>query len=139
MTIQPSIVIWTLICFTALYFILKYLLFLPVLSVMDKRKKKIEDNETAKAEAKKRSEERYNLLIAEQNEAEKKLREEREKKTEQMRLEGKQRLEDAKAERVALVEEYRKKMKTEYEDDIKKAEDTIDKSAEIFLSRLFNG
>ena len=54
MTIQPSVVIWTVICFAALYFILKYLLFDPVLKVMDKREKKIADSffailQTAKA------------------------------------------------------------------------------------------
>lgn len=43
MTIQPSVVIWTVICFILLMLILKYLLFNPIFEVMDKRKKRLQD------------------------------------------------------------------------------------------------
>lgn len=41
MTIQPSILIWTLICFAVLMLVLDRLLFRPMLSFMDKRNEKI--------------------------------------------------------------------------------------------------
>lgn len=50
MTIQPSILIWTIICFCLLMLILNKLLFKPMLSVMDARQEKI-----AKAREKKDS------------------------------------------------------------------------------------
>ena len=40
MTIQPSIMVWTVICFLLLTVILKNLLFTPVLKVMDSRREK---------------------------------------------------------------------------------------------------
>lgn len=58
MTIQPSILIWTLISFCLLMLILDRLLFRPMLSFMDKRNERIESamrkkeaNERALAEA----------------------------------------------------------------------------------------
>ncbi len=63
MTIQPSVVIWTVICFIILMLILKYLLFNPIFEVMDKRKKrlqsakkKLEEVEAAHKEHEKRLE-----------------------------------------------------------------------------------
>lgn len=63
MTIQPSVVIWTVICFILLMLILKYLLFDPIFRVMDKRKqrlqnakKKLREVEAAHKEHKKRLE-----------------------------------------------------------------------------------
>ena len=41
MNIQPSVIIWTVICFLLLMVILKNLLFKPVLTILDKRKEKI--------------------------------------------------------------------------------------------------
>lgn len=42
MTIQPSVLIWTIICFCLLMLILNKLLFKPLLSVMDARQEKID-------------------------------------------------------------------------------------------------
>ncbi len=42
MNIQIDLVIWTVINFCLLYFVLKYLLFKPMLANMDKRNEKIE-------------------------------------------------------------------------------------------------
>ena len=44
MTIQISVLIWTILSFIALAFILNNLLFKPVLEVMDKRKQKIAES-----------------------------------------------------------------------------------------------
>ena len=42
MNIQPSVIVWTVICFLLLTVILKNLLFTPVLKMLDSRKEKIE-------------------------------------------------------------------------------------------------
>ena len=42
MNFQPSIMVWTVICFLLLMVILKKLLFAPVLKVMDSRREKIQ-------------------------------------------------------------------------------------------------
>ena len=45
MNIQPSVIVWTVICFLLLTVILKNLLFTPVLKMLDSRKEKIEKAE----------------------------------------------------------------------------------------------
>ena len=42
MNIQPSVIVWTVICFLLLMIILKNLLFTPVLKMLDSRKAKVE-------------------------------------------------------------------------------------------------
>ena len=42
MNIQPSVIVWTVICFLLLMVILKNLLFTPVLKMIDSRREKVE-------------------------------------------------------------------------------------------------
>ena len=49
MTIQLSVVIWTIINFALLYLVLNFLLFKPMLKFMDERNAKIEQGKTAVA------------------------------------------------------------------------------------------
>lgn len=49
MTIQFSVVIWTIINFVLLYLVLNFLLFKPMLKFMDERNAKIEQGRTAVA------------------------------------------------------------------------------------------
>ena len=79
MNIQPSVIVWTVICFLLLMVVLKNLLFKPVLFVLDARKKKIEDaeqklrdieritaeNERSIAEKKARAEAENEILVKE--------------------------------------------------------------------------
>ena len=64
MNIQPSIMVWTVICFLILTVILKKLLFTPVLEIMDSRREKI------KAAAKKK-EDIEKLVLEHKNQVEK--------------------------------------------------------------------
>ena len=50
MTIEPSLIVWTVLCFLALMLILKKLLFQPMLTFMDTRNAKIEAARKAKEE-----------------------------------------------------------------------------------------
>ena len=51
MTIEPSLIVWTVLCFLALMLILKKLLFQPMLTFMDARNAKIEAARKAKEQA----------------------------------------------------------------------------------------
>ena len=51
MTIEPSLIVWTVLCFLALVLILKKLLFQPMLTFMDARNAKIEAARKAKEQA----------------------------------------------------------------------------------------
>jgi len=51
MTVQPSVTVWTILCFLALMLILDRLLFRPLLSFMDKRQEKIDHAREEKAAA----------------------------------------------------------------------------------------
>lgn len=57
MTIQPSVTIWTILCFLALMWILDRLLFRPILGLLDKRREKIDGAAAAKASALRQREE----------------------------------------------------------------------------------
>ena len=98
MTIQPSVVIWTILCFTALYFILKYLLFRPILSLMDQRQKKIDDAKASREATARQQEEARLRLLAEREKTLRRTREERAAEAEKTRMEGKKLLEDKKKE-----------------------------------------
>lgn len=73
MNIQISVLIWTILSFTAVVFILDKLLFQPVFSVMDQRNQKIEADRSAKKaaqeEAQRKMEEAEQSRIQAQNEA----------------------------------------------------------------------
>ena len=107
MTIQPSVVIWTVICFLALVLILDRLLFRPVLQVLDRRRERIRAAEAKKAEYERltaerearREQARADALIARKKQLSDEL--------ERVRAEGRMRVEAANEERVRRVDRYR--------------------------------
>ena len=107
MTIQPSVVIWTVICFLALVLILDRLLFRPVLQVLDRRRERIRAAEAKKAEYERltaerearREQARADALIARKKQLGDEL--------ERVRAEGRMRVEAANEERVRRVDRYR--------------------------------
>ena len=139
MTIQISVVIWTIICFAALYLILKNLLFKPVLGVMDKRQEKIasahEREEKARTAALEEKETRLKEIEAMKLEAEKESKAEIEK----VRLEGKNQLENAKRERIEIVEKHFIKMEEEYASDLKKADLVLESKTNDFIAHSLIG
>lgn len=138
MTIQPSVVIWTILCFTALYFILKYLLFRPILSLMDQRQKKIDDAKASREAAARQQEEARLRLLAEREKTLRRTHEERAAEAEKTRMEGKKLLEDKKKERIAYVDAHRQKTEADFGEDMKQAEAPADRAATLFLTHLFN-
>lgn len=137
MTIQLPLIIWTIICFSILYVILKYLLFIPMLDIMDKRQKKIDDAANAKKIAQKQLEKENSTVISEHKRKIEESHSKNEITADKMRMEGKEKLENAKKERISSVDNYRVKTETEYEEEMKKAVNYTEKAAERFLSNLF--
>ena len=66
MTIQPSVLIWTIICVSLLMLILNKLIFKPLLSIMDARRKKVEDASAEKARLKQERADEIRALEEEQ-------------------------------------------------------------------------
>ena len=137
MTIQPSITVWTVICFSALFFILHFLLFKPILKQMDEREEKITNAKKEKEAAILRRDEKRRLFISEQEKAKKQLIANQEKEAEKLRLEVKKQLEDAKAEHFLLLEEYRQKTEKEFAGEIENSESATDYAADLFFVHLF--
>lgn len=113
MTIQLSVTIWTIICFVLLMLILHFLLFKPILKVMDERRARIEKAAQKKAENE-RLESEYASMLVEQEKAfleaqQKQINEE----IETIRLNTKKAIEAAKDERIQNVDAYRKSVKAE--------------------------
>ena len=113
MTIEPSLIVWTVLCFLALVLILKKLLFQPMLTFMDARNAKIEAARKAKEDARTEYEAEARRLADERAAQEAQLRqsgaealeqaqEELRRETAQKRAEAAQRLAENRA---ALAEE----------------------------------
>ena len=113
MTIEPSLIVWTVLCFLALVLILKKLLFQPMLTFMDTRNAKIEAARKAKEDARTEYEAEARPLADERAAQEAQLRqsgaealehaqEELRRETTQKRAEAAQRLAE---NRTALAEE----------------------------------
>ena len=113
MTIEPSLIVWTVLCFLALMLILKKLLFQPMLTFMDTRNAKIEAARKAKEDARTEYEAEAHRLADERAAQEAQLRqsgaealeqaqEELRRETTQKRAEAAQRLAENRA---ALAEE----------------------------------
>lgn len=138
MTIQPSILVWTLICFCLFMLIVNKLLFKPMLGIMDERRAKIE------SAAKKKADIENSRL-----EYEKKLREAAENARKAASDRAEAMLSDARekaAEDVKNAEETSKKRLELAKTDVEfengeldgKLENSVDKLAETFISRLIS-
>ncbi len=138
MNIQFSVVIWTVICFLVLMLVLKFLLFNPVLRLLDQRKEKLKKAEAKKAEVQKLTEEHEKRLeIIKEDE---KIQKENiiKSELELIRAKNKQDIEEAKAQRFVRIEEYRKNTEKEKDEIIKTFGNSSEKIAKAFADRLIS-
>ena len=138
MNIQPSIMVWTVICFLLLTVILKNLLFTPVLKVMDSRREK-----TVAAKEKK---ENIEILIQENTErvekekaisAERKRKEEKQK-LEQIQLQGKKEIEAAQRQCLADIEQYREDIVSEHDKIVDSVAPKMETAAALFAKNIIS-
>lgn len=138
MTIQLSIIVWTLICFCLLTLILNKLLFKPMLAFMDERRARIEKAAEKKAEMDNAAREYENKL----SEAEKTFRKNEADRVAALISDAR---EKSKAEVEAAEAENKKRLELaasdiEYEKDelSEKLGKSVDSLAEAFISRLIS-
>lgn len=138
MNIQLPVVIWTVICFLVLMLILKFLLFAPVLSVLDKRKEKIRLASEKKAQIDALNKE-YGQRIEILKEDAKIQRENYIKgELKLIRVKNKTDIDEAKAARFSLVEEYKLRTETEKEEIKQQFSSSAQEIAKVFADRLIS-
>lgn len=138
MSIQFSVIIWTVICFLLLMLILHNWLFKPVLEVMEKRRSRIEKAQEKQIEAQRLSAE-YEQKNAELQIAfEKKQKALTNAEIEKINADSKKTVESARASRLHTYEVYREECAKEYSRILATAETSTKQIAEIFADRLIN-
>ena len=113
MSIQLSVLLWTIICFGLLMLILHYLLFQPVLKVMDERKARIRSAAKKKAEFSRIAEKNAAVLREKQAARLEAQRKQIKEQIETIRMDGKKAAEAAKDGRLRAVDGYRQQAEAE--------------------------
>ncbi len=138
MTIQVSIIIWTIICFLLLMLILHNLLFTPVLRVMDERKKRIDAARQKKELAEQISKENELRIAAQRDEYLKQNKRNEKLLVEQIKTDGKKLVAEAQQKRLSNVESYREQLKRDYDKIIDTVSPEIKRAAEIFSEKIIS-
>ena len=138
MSIQPSVLVWTVICFLLLMVILKNLLFTPVLRMIDSRKEKVEaadkklrDIESITAENERRIA-REKLRAENESAAQAKLM------VQQIQSQGKKEIENAQRKCLADIEEYRQGITGEYDKIVYSVAPKMETAAAIFAKNIIS-
>ena len=138
MNIQPSVIVWTVICFLLLMVILKNLLFTPVLKMLDSRKAKVEaadkklrDIESIEAENTKR-------IAAEKIRAEAESVAEAKEKVQQIQSQGKKEIENAQRKCLSDIEKYRQGITGEYDKIVYSVAPKMETAAAIFAKNIIS-
>ncbi len=138
MSIQVSIIVWTIICFILLMVILHNWLFKPVLSVMDKRRSRIEAAQAKKADEARMIEEHQALLEEQKLAFIKEQKANLKKEAEQIQADSKKAIVEARHARLQEMDDYRQRMEQE-EQEILSAVGAHSKSfAALFASRIIS-
>ena len=115
MSIQPSVVVWTVICFVLLMIILKNLLFKPVLEVLDKRKEKIDAASKKLRDIESITAENERRLASEKARAEAESIAVAKEKVQQIQSQGKKEIQNAQRKCLSDIDEYRNGITEEYD------------------------
>ena len=113
MTIQLSVLVWTIICFGLLTLILHHLLFQPVLKVMDDRKARLRGAAEKKAEHARIAEKNAAALREKEAARLEARRKQIKEQIETIRLDGKKAADDAKDGRLRAVDDCRRQTEAE--------------------------
>lgn len=136
MNIQPSVIIWTVICFTLLMLILRNGVFKPVLKVLDQRREKLNAARAKKAEYQRRREE----LAADAETAKAKSAEEMREKfnaaVEEMQSEEKAKAKAAQRKCLDDLGRYREELGSDYEKILKEAGPQMKEVAGILAQKI---
>ena len=138
MSIQPSVIIWTIVCFLILMAILKNLLFKPVLNVIDSRKEKIDAAENKLKEIESITAENERRLNEEKERAEAESVVQAKLKVQQIQSNGKKEIELAQRQCLSDIEEYRKDITEEYDKIVYSVAPKMETAAAIFAKKIIS-
>lgn len=138
MNIQPSIIVWTVICFLLLTVILKNLLFTPVLKMLDSRKAKIEAADKKLADIESITAENERRLAEEKKRAEDESIVQAKAKVQQIQSEGKKEIENAQRKCLSDIEDYRNGIKGEYDKIVYSVAPKMETAAAIFAKNIIS-
>jgi len=138
MNIQPSVMVWTVICFLILTVILKNLLFTPLLKIMDSRREKIQAASKKKKDIEKRILEHKNQAEKEKALAEEKTRKETKQKLEQLQLQGKKEIETAQKQCIADIQKYREGITDEHDKIVCSVAPKMETAAALFAKNIIS-
>ncbi len=132
--IQPSLIVWTVICFFILMLTLDKLLLKPILKLMDDRQKKIDFAELKKnklEESIKLNEEQKQKFISDMTQ---KLQKEKEEAKQRMITEWERRLSETSDMKQKNIDEYRSKLENEKKVISTEIDSRTDELAEKFVT-----
>lgn len=138
MNIQPSVIIWTVICFLILTVILKNLLFTPVLNVLDSRKRKIEDAEQKKNQIEKTKLENEKIIAEQRIQAEAERKKQSKDFVQKIQSEGKEKIETAQRQCLENIKQYREDINGEYEEIVDSVAPEMETAAAIFARNIIS-
>ena len=138
MNIQPSVMVWTVICFLILTVILKNLLFTPLLKIMDSRREKIQAALKKKEDIEKCILEHKNQAEKEKTLAEEKTRKETKQKLEQLQLQSKKEIETAQRQCIADVQKYREGIADEHDKIVCSVAPKMETAAALFAKNIIS-
>ncbi len=138
MSIQPSIMVWTVICFLLLIVILKNLLFTPVLKVMDDRRERIKSAKEKKENIEKLIQENEELTEKQKVLAAEKRRTEEKNKLEQIQLQGKKEIEVAQRQCLADIQKYREDIVREHDEIVYSVAPKMETAAALFAKNIIS-
>lgn len=138
MNIQPSVMVWTVICFLLLMLILKNLLFTPVLKMIDSRREKIQAAAKKKEDIEKLVLEHKNQAEKEKASAEEKNRKETKQKLEQLQLQSKKEIEAAQRQCLADVQKYKEGITDEHDIIVYSVAPKMETAAALFAKNIIS-
>ncbi|MBQ3137574.1 MAG: ATP synthase F0 subunit B [Clostridia bacterium] len=138
MNIQPSVIVWTVICFLLLTVILKNLLFTPVLKVIDSRKEKIEAADKKLRDIENITAENERLVAEEKQRAEAESAAQAKERVQQIQSQGKKEIEKAQRECLSDIEKYRESITGEYDKIVYSVAPKMETAAAIFAKNIIS-
>lgn len=138
MSIQISVIIWTVICFLLLMLILHNWLFKPVLEVVEKRRNRIEKAKEKQLEIQRLSAEHESMLAEQKKTFLKEQKAKADMEIEKIQADSKKSVDSARTVRLNTYETYREECAKEYSRILSNAEKSTEQIAEIFADRLIS-
>ncbi len=138
MNIQPSVIVWTVICFLLLMVILKNILFTPVLKVIDARKEKVDAAEKKLKDIENVTAENERRLAQEKVRAEAESVALAKARVQEIQSQGKKEIENAQRKCLADIEEYRNGITGEYDKIVYSVAPKMETAAAIFAKNIIS-